>query len=260
MSKIASNPVWITIPLNSYVTKCYKVAINVRELTALTNNFSLKYVNGCTPNLLKSYPKELSMQYRVMCQKVDSDPSGHEVRIKFDVGAITSTTKLNDLAVKVSCSCPAFLYWGAQWNLHNQDALEGQPRPMLQAPTEQLDKRNGYMICKHVKVVADRILPSVSRVINNVAQRLRVDEYKKKQEEEARSLQEEVDQEFQTPTEEFRIEDDETPEEWFLKEKRPEPKKKSPLPYTPEPTKPQPKKKNRQIEFEIPKGRSGIIR
>lgn len=260
MSKFTSAPMWVTIPLSRFTPINYKVAINVRELTTLTNNFSLKYVSGCSPNLLKSYPKELSMQYRVVCQKADSDPSGHEVRIKFDVAAINSQSTLNDLGVRVSCSCPAFLYWGAQWNLHGQDGLEGQPRPLLQAPTEQLDKRNGYLICKHVKVVADRILPSVSRVINNVSRKMRVDEFKKKKEEEARKLQEEMDQELQRPTDEFRIENDETPEEWFLKEKRPA----KPL-YEPTKTypskKPRPKKKpNRQNEYEIPKGRSGIIR
>lgn len=251
MSKLASNPTWVTIPLNQFTTTNYKVAINVRELTTLTNSFSLKYVSGCTPTLLKSYPKELSMQYRVMCQKAESDPSGHEVRIKFDVAAIDSTSTLNDLGVKVSCSCPAFLYWGAQWNLHGKDGLEGQPKPLLQAPTQQLDKRNGYMICKHVKVVADRILPSVSRVINDVSRKLRVDEFKKEKDEEARKLQEEIDRELQRPTEEFRIENDQSPEEWLLGEK-----KKSPLPYTPAPKKPKP---NRQTDFVIPKGRSGVI-
>ena len=159
------------------------------------------------------------MQYRVTCQKIDSDPSGHEVRIKFDVGQITSSTKLNDLAVKVSCSCPAFLYWGAQWHLHEKDSLEGTPRPLLQAPTEQLDKRTGYLICKHVKVVSDRIIPSVSRVINDVARKLKVEEYNRKQEEDILKAEEEMNK----PSEEFKIEDDKSPKEWFLGEK-PEPK------------------------------------
>lgn len=190
MSKSSESQPWVTLPISYLVRDRYKIAINIRELTTLTNNFSLKYVKGCNATLIKSYPKELSMIYKVVCTKADSDPAGHEVRIKLDVDSITGGTKLNDVNVRVACSCPAFLYWGAQWHLHQRDALEGQPRPLLQAPTEQLDKRNGYLICKHVKVVADRIIPSVTRIINDVARKKRVEEFHRKEEEDLRRQEE----------------------------------------------------------------------
>ena len=176
-------------------SKCrwvFKIAVSLRELTTLTNAFSLKYVQGCSPTLIKSYPKELSMIYKVVCSKADSNPAGHEVRVKLDVDKITSESTLNDVDVKVSCSCPAFLYWGAQWNLHQNDALEGEARPLLQAPTEQLDKRKNYMVCKHVKVVADRIIPSVTRVVNDVARKKRVEEFNRKEEEALKKQQEKL--------------------------------------------------------------------
>ena len=176
MSQLPAEPQWITVPLSSLQNKNYKVALNIRELTQLTNDFSKKYVGGCTAQLIKSFPKELSMQYRVKCSKAESDPAGHEVRVKFEIGSITSNTTLNDMQVKISCSCPAFLYWGAQWHLHQNDALEGQARPLLQAPKEQLDKRNNYLVSKHAQVVAKRIVPAVSRVVNNVARRLQEEE------------------------------------------------------------------------------------
>lgn len=176
MSQLPQDPKWISIPLSDFQTKSYKVALNIRELTQLTNDFSKKYVGGCTAQLVKSFPKQLSMQYRVTCSKSESDPAGHEVRIQFDINAITSKTNLNDMQVKVSCSCPAFLYWGAQWHLHQNDALEGQARPLLQAPTEQLEKRNGYLVCKHVQVVSKRVIPAVSKVIGNVVKKLQEQE------------------------------------------------------------------------------------
>ena len=54
-------------------------------------------------------------------QKEDSDPAGHDVRVQFDVTKVEETQNAKDLDLQVSCSCPAFLYWGAQWNLHHHD-------------------------------------------------------------------------------------------------------------------------------------------
>lgn len=186
---------WVTIPFQEFCqpSRC-KVAINLRELTSLTNSFSLQYVKGCEATLIKSNPKELAFEYKVVCHKADSDPSGHIVRIQFDLSGVTADSKLNGVNVKCSCGCPAFLYWGAQWNLHEKDALEGPARPLLQAPTKDLQRRQGFMICKHVKVVADRILPAATRVLNDMVRRLQVENYKRREEEEARLLEQEVQQ------------------------------------------------------------------
>ena len=157
-----------------------KTAVSLPELVQQTNAFSTKYREGCTPKLEKSNPKELSLQYRVTCHKADSDPKGHQVLVKFDVSKIAEKQNANDLDVQCSCSCPAFLYWGAQWNLHQRDGLLGEPRPLLQAPTERLDLRSNYVICKHCKAVFERILPSVQHNINNIT---REREVKKREEE-----------------------------------------------------------------------------
>ncbi|GEM_PF-4776921 len=77
-------------------------------------------------------------------------------------------------------NCPAFLYWGAQWNLHQRDGLLGTPRPLLQAPTERLDLRGNFVICKHIHAVFERILPSVQ---HNVVKILREREIQRKKDE-----------------------------------------------------------------------------
>lgn len=184
--------VWVSIPFSQMAVRRYKIALNIRELTSLTNEFSRKYVGGCAATLEKSYPKQLSWQYRVKCSKADSDPAGHVVRVVLDLSQVTSTATLSDLQVRCSCSCPAFLYWGAQWHLHQEQALEGQARPLLQAPTEQLDKRNGYLVCKHVQVVAKQVIPGISRVLNGLTRNLKLDEIRKTREEEIRQQEEEA--------------------------------------------------------------------
>lgn len=60
-------------------------------------------------------------------------------------------------------NCPAWLWWGQQWNVSTGDALYGAPRPLLKAPTDPDRYKN--IICKHVKVVADRIQPVLDRML-----------------------------------------------------------------------------------------------
>jgi len=163
----------------------FKTAISLPDLIQQTNAFSTKHRPGCVPALEKSDPKNLSLQYRVTCHNEDyNDPNGHETRVQFDVSKIKEDQNANELDVQCSCSCPAFLYWGAQWNLHQRDGLLGQPRPLLQAPTERLDLRSNFVLCKHCKAVFERILPSVQHNINNIERAKKVEEAKKRREEE----------------------------------------------------------------------------
>ena len=122
--------VYITIPLSAAVSvydedRKVKTAISLPELVRQTNSFSKKYRPGCAASLLDSNPKALFLHYNVRCNKTDSDPAGHDVRVQFDVTKVEETQQAKDLDIQVSCSCPAFLYWGAQWNLHQRDSLLG---------------------------------------------------------------------------------------------------------------------------------------
>jgi hypothetical protein len=163
-----------------------KSAASLPDLVQQTNAFSVKNRPGCTPILRKSDPKDLFLDYNVKCNLPESDPSGHEVRVHFDVSKVEETGDAKNLDVRVSCSCPAFLYWGAQWNLHQRDGLEGEPRPKLQAPTKRLDLRSNFVICKHCKSVFERILPSVQHNVDNIIRKLEVKRVEEKWEEEGK--------------------------------------------------------------------------
>lgn len=216
MSENTKQPdgVWVSIPFSHLAVQRYKVALTIRELTSLTNDFSRKYVGGCAATLVKSYPKELSWQYRVVCSKADSNPAGHEVRIKLDISQVTSKATLNDLQVRCSCSCPAFLYWGAQWHLHQEQALEGQARPLLQAPTERLDLRANYLVCKHVQVAVKQVIPGITRVLNGLTRNLKLDEIRKTREDEIREQEEagrQTEEKRRKDMEEFRTRNQKAP-------------------------------------------------
>lgn len=176
--------IFITIPLGLLQEPFTKVAISLPEIVQQTNAFSVKRRPGCTPSLLDSDPKQLFLHYNVKCHEDYSDPAGHDVRVQFDVSKVEQTQMAKDLDVQVNCSCPAFLYWGAQWNLHQRDGLYGEPRPLLQAPTERLDLRGNFVICKHIKAVFERILPSVQHNIVKILRERTVEKNKQRVEEE----------------------------------------------------------------------------
>lgn len=155
--------------------KSHKVALALPELVSQTNSFSVKNRPGCAPTLEGSKPKELYLAYNVKCNLKNSDPNGHDVNIRFDVSQVYDATTAKNLDVAVNCSCPAFLYWGGQWNAHQRDALEGEPRPLLTAPTERLDLRENFVICKHIKAVSERILPSVQHNIVKILRQREVE-------------------------------------------------------------------------------------
>jgi hypothetical protein len=172
----------VTIPLSAAVDvvegvgeRAVKTAVSLPEIVRQTNAFSKKYRGGCQPRLLDSNPRALFLHYNVKCNKEDSDPAGHDVRVQFDVTKVQESQKAKDLDVQVQCSCPAFLYWGAQWNLHQRDGLLGPSRPKLQAPKERLDLRGNYVICKHIHAVFERILPSVQHNVVNILRKREVD-------------------------------------------------------------------------------------
>ena len=193
---------FMVIPLSAAVdvvegvgNRAVKTAISLPEIVRQTNQFSKKYRGGCQPRLLDSNPKALFLHYNVKCNKEDSDPAGHDVRVQFDVTKVEESAKAIDLDIQVQCSCPAFLYWGAQWNLHQRDGLLGPSRPLLQAPKERLDLRGNYVICKHIHAVFERILPSVQHNIVNILRKREVERNKDKQRktpERLQKLQDEV--------------------------------------------------------------------
>jgi hypothetical protein len=185
--------IFISIPVFLADRPHMKTAISLPEIVRQTNAFSRKYRPGCSPKMLDSNPRALFLHYNVKCNKSDSDPGGHDVRVQFDVTHVQESQQAKDLDVQVSCSCPAFLYWGAQWNLHQRDGLLGTPRPQLVAPTERLDLRGNYVICKHVYAVFERILPSVQHNIVKLLREREVLRNKQKMKETPQRLKDKQD-------------------------------------------------------------------
>ena len=61
-------------------------------------------------------------------------------------GTIRETPKLQ---VRVSCSCPSWLFWGAQYNATMENYLYGKIRPKF-TPPKKRDPTGRFLVCKHV--------------------------------------------------------------------------------------------------------------
>jgi hypothetical protein len=68
-------------------------------------------------------------------------------------GIIRDVTRLH---VRVSCTCPSFLFWGAQYHAVMMDYLFGGIRPKFSPPRVR-DPNGGFLICKHIKKVIEEI-------------------------------------------------------------------------------------------------------
>jgi hypothetical protein len=55
----------------------------------------------------------------------------------------------NKLHVRVSCTCPSFLFYGAQYNALMGDYLYGKIRPKF-APPRIRDPQHRFLVCKHI--------------------------------------------------------------------------------------------------------------
>lgn len=53
------------------------------------------------------------------------------------------------LHVRVSCTCPSFLFWGAQYNAVMGDYFYGKIRPKF-TPPKKRDPAGRFLVCKHV--------------------------------------------------------------------------------------------------------------
>jgi hypothetical protein len=105
--------------------------------------------------------------YRAWGKEKTSDPRGHLVKMRF---LLDPEVKPEDMDVEVSCDCYAFVYWGAQYNIKQRNALEREipgkdgvvdlsaPEP-VQPPKQPRD----FVVCKHIADVVTRASQLIER-------------------------------------------------------------------------------------------------
>jgi hypothetical protein len=126
-----------------------KSAITLWQLRVQTSPFSKQYVPGCVPRLLRTENKRARWLLNVKCAKKDSYLRGWTVRLKVEPG---KGRKMITRDVLVSCSCPAWRYWGADYNAAGNGYSQAV-RARINLDRGIRDPGRTYLICKHVYTV-----------------------------------------------------------------------------------------------------------
>lgn len=124
---------------------------NLNELMQFTSALSTKYEPGCSTSLKRSMKGHNRYTFHVKCGEKWSDPAGHTVKVKF----IKRGNRVDPLKceVKVSCSCPFWVYYGADWKAQKDKYIDKKQGPGTKPEVHALDN----MICKHVAACIDEI-------------------------------------------------------------------------------------------------------
>lgn len=114
-------------------------------------------VGGVTVRLKRAEPRVARWTFRTTSGKTDPYTTIFQF---LPQSTVRDLTKLN---VRVSCSCPSFLFWGAQYHAVMGDYLYGAIRPKY-APPKIRDPHGTFLVCKHVLAC----IPVVSKYLLGV--------------------------------------------------------------------------------------------
>jgi len=109
--------------------------------------------NGVTARLVRAEPRVGRWTFAT-----SSPTSKKEHTTIFQFIPHGTTRDPKKLHVRVSCSCPSWLFWGAQYHAALENYLYGKIRPVF-APPRKRDKEGTFLVCKHVLAC----IPLVSR-------------------------------------------------------------------------------------------------
>jgi len=108
-------------------------------------------VPGVTVRLIRAEPKQGRWSFATTSGK-------DRYRTVFQFIPYKNIRDTNKLHVRVACTCPSWLFWGAQYHAMMEDYLYGPLRPKF-APPRIRDPKGEFLVCKHVLAC----LPLVSR-------------------------------------------------------------------------------------------------
>jgi hypothetical protein len=142
-----------------------RVSYTLGTLIRLSNWWSKQRATRCNSRLFRKDYKYNRYLFKVKCyEKWSKGP--HVVIIQLLPG---QDTKVSNREVRVSCSCPFWVYMGPLWNSSQKNYLHGRPPVSPTSPTKLINLKRKAMICKHVAASAsvfNRLLPlDVEQVI-----------------------------------------------------------------------------------------------
>lgn len=134
-----------------------KVAISLDELSKSEyysdgqNRYVPVNTSGVSAHIVKADPRRGVWTFRAQPQTPTGNPKRLPDPYTVVFQAIPSgpTKDVNKLQVRCTCTCPSWLWYGAQFNAYMDDYLYGPLRPKFLPPRRRDPSRN-FLCCKHV--------------------------------------------------------------------------------------------------------------
>lgn len=101
-------------------------------------------------------PQILRYTFGVTCSPPTGSGIEHLVKVKIVPKTKRPRFKLDKADVKVSCSCPAWVWWGSEWHAKQRKYLDQKLRGSGSAPNIR-DPDRVNMVCKHGLIVLNRL-------------------------------------------------------------------------------------------------------
>jgi len=158
--RLEHNPIIFTMDTSPQSN--IKTAKPLELLLKSTSEFSHANAGGCSVRRIRYIPEQRYWTYRVVSNTPGHNPAGHLVKVR--LGKDPEEKDIRKLEIKVSCSCPFWLYWGPDWNSYHEGYLEGRPLSKLwlrgKGKTKgRIRREKGpfekNLICKHVFAVGE---------------------------------------------------------------------------------------------------------
>jgi hypothetical protein len=141
----------ISIPIQSLFSG--RVALTVEQLhQQSTHPIIVDRAQSCSVKILRVMPKFLRWRYAVDCGN-----GPHVVKLKVEMPADRRIRRVTSGDLRVSCSCPFWVYYGSEYHAKELGYLDGRLRG-TGAPPDIRDPTGKNLLCKHAYAVISRVL------------------------------------------------------------------------------------------------------
>ena len=128
-----------------------RIAKTIGEMEAGLYGPTIQRAKGCSLTTVRSSPRILRYIINVNCSGTE-----RTVKLKFIPKTKRKWFKATSADIRVSCSCPAWVWWGSEWHAKQKKFLDQKLRGNGSAPDIR-DPQRIRPVCKHVYAVFNKV-------------------------------------------------------------------------------------------------------
>lgn len=143
------SPLALTLNLNNLKTAMLLNGLEESKIDSKTKGLHKPDISGVNVRVFRSNPREGRWTFKTHSDSRPPAAIEWPYTTTFQFIPRGREKKVNKLDVRTSCTCPAWLWWGAQFNATMNDYRYGPIFPKF-APPDIRDKDRNFLACKHI--------------------------------------------------------------------------------------------------------------